>query len=141
MATASENRRKRLENWQYKVQQELEEKERLASERRREHIHSIRLKSRGHESRSEMARGKRRELQEEDERCSQDFLHFRSKHLGHLALNCDGLPDGVREEFAEQQLNAAPPVSSPGPGASRRGRPKGSPAKAAANDLLDTTDL
>lgn len=107
VAKVSENRRRQWEAWQLKVQQELEEKERLAEQRRREHIHSIRLKSQGHESRSEMVRGKRRELQEEDERSSQDFLRFSSKHIGRMALNCDGLPDGVREEVVEQ-LHQAP---------------------------------
>lgn len=101
VARVSENRRKQQELWQEKLQQGLEEKERLAEERRKEHIKSIRLKSQGQESRSEMVRGKRRELQEEDEKTSQEFLRFRGKSIARLALSCDGLPDGVREEVAE----------------------------------------
>jgi len=114
VARVSENRRKQLESWQGKIQQELEEKERLASQRRRDHIHSIKAKSQSYDSRSEMVRGKRRELQEEDEKTSQEFLRFRSKHIGKLALNCDGLPDGVREEVSEQLHMVA--SSSTGPG-------------------------
>lgn len=122
VARVSENRRKQLESWQIKVQQELEEKERLASQRRREHIHAIRVKTQGQENRSEIVRGKRRELQEEDERTSQDFLRFKSKHIGRLAMNCDGLPDAVREEVVEQ-LHGSPSV--PLMGAGRRGMPGG----------------
>ncbi|CAE7760120.1 unnamed protein product [Symbiodinium necroappetens] len=40
----------------------------------------------------------RRELQEFDERSTQDFLRFRSKIIGKMALDSDGLPEGVKEE-------------------------------------------
>lgn len=108
VAKVSENRRRELEKYQYKLQQDLEEKERLAAERRREHIDSIRLKSQGHESRKEAVLEKRQEIQDNDERTSRDFMKLRSKHSGVLALNCDGLPEGVRQEVVEQ-LHSLPP--------------------------------
>lgn len=98
VAKVSEKRKQQLETWQEKVQQELEEKERLASERRRERMNSIKLKSQGHETRSEIVQRKRRELQEVDERTTQEFLRFRNKNIGKMALDCDGLPEAVREE-------------------------------------------
>eukprot|EP00931_Biecheleriopsis_adriatica_P055249 TRINITY_DN3260_c0_g1_i3.p1 TRINITY_DN3260_c0_g1~~TRINITY_DN3260_c0_g1_i3.p1 ORF type:complete len:1486 (-),score=391.99 TRINITY_DN3260_c0_g1_i3:217-4587(-) len=98
VAKVSETRRRKLELWQEKVSQELAEKERLASERRQEHMKSIKLKSQGQETRSEIVQKKRRELQEVDDRCTKDFLHFRSKNIGRMALDCDGLPEAVREE-------------------------------------------
>eukprot|EP00435_Cladocopium_sp_Y103_P075867 s9_g67.t1 len=105
VAKVSEKRKQQLETWQEKVQQELEEKERLASERRRERMNSIKLKSQGHETRSEIVQRKRRELQEVDERTTQEFLRFRNKNIGKMALDCDGLPEAVREE-----VDAAPKV-------------------------------
>lgn len=98
VAKVSENRRRQLEAWQLKLQQELAEKERLASQRRREHMESIRMKSAGQESRSEMVQRKHKELQEVHERSSQDFLRFRSQNIGRMAFNCDDLPDRIREE-------------------------------------------
>jgi len=102
VAKVSENRRRQLEMWQEKVQQDLEEKERLAAERRREHMNSIKLKSQGQETRSEIVQKKRQQLQEVDERSSQDFLRFRNKTAGRLAMDFDGLSEAVREEVAEQ---------------------------------------
>jgi len=98
VAKVSEKRKQQVETWQEKVQQELEEKERLASERRQERMNSIKLRSSVHETRSEIVQRKRRELQEFDERSTQDFLRFRSKNIGKMALDSDGLPEGVKEE-------------------------------------------
>jgi len=112
VAKVGENRRKQQEMWQSRVLQDLEEKDRLASQRRQEHIDSIKLKSHEQESRSELVRGKRRELQEEEERSSQDFMRFKGKSIGRLAMNVEGLPEGAREEVAEQ-LQAAVPQPSP----------------------------
>lgn len=100
VAQVSETRRRQLETWQDKVQQDLDEKERLAAQRRQERINTIRTKTQGQESRTEMVQAKRKEIQEEDER--QDI---RGSHLGHKLTQlscCDSLPDGVREEVAER---------------------------------------
>jgi hypothetical protein len=130
VAKVSENKRRQQEMWSQRVLQQLEEKDRLASQRRKQHIHSIKLKSQEQESRSETVREKRREIQEEDERSvqlqQQDFVAFRSKHVGRLALNVEGLPDGVREEVSEQ-LKAAVPQPSPGAGRGRAARGKAAP--------------
>lgn len=125
VAKVGENKRRQQEDWQQRVLQELEEKDRLASQRRKQHIHTIKLKSQEQETRSGTVREKRREIQEEDERSvlqqQQDFVHFRTKNMGRLALNVDGLPDGVREEVSEQ-LHAA--VEKPSPGRNRMARAK-----------------
>lgn len=102
VARVAENRRRQEEMRQCKVQQELEEKISQASQRRSEHIRSVRLKNQGQDIKSEMVSKKRREMQEEDELKSNEFLKFKNKHIAQLALNCDGLPDGVREEVTEQ---------------------------------------
>eukprot|EP00931_Biecheleriopsis_adriatica_P055247 TRINITY_DN3260_c0_g1_i1.p1 TRINITY_DN3260_c0_g1~~TRINITY_DN3260_c0_g1_i1.p1 ORF type:complete len:1491 (-),score=373.27 TRINITY_DN3260_c0_g1_i1:58-4530(-) len=117
VAKVSETRRRQLELWQEKISQDLAEKERLASERRQEHMKSIKLKSQGQETRSEIVQKKRRELQVVDERCTKDFLHFRSKNIGRMALDCDGLPEAVREEVVASS-SAAP--SSAGASKPRR---------------------
>jgi len=127
VAKVSENRRKLQEDWQQKLSQDLEDRDRLASQRRQEHIESIRLKSLEQERRSELVLGKRRELLEEDERSSQDFLRLKSKLIGRLALNVDGLPDGAREEVAEQLQGA-----TPGSAASRSEKMRASPGGSAA---------
>ncbi|CAJ1435806.1 unnamed protein product [Effrenium voratum] len=118
VAKVSEKRKQQLGAWQEKVQQELEEKERLASERRRERMNSIKLRSQGHETRSEIVQRKRRELQEVDERTTQEFLRFRNKNIGKMALDCDGLPEGVREEVdaASTAVAARPRRKTPTPG-------------------------
>lgn len=137
----SEKRKQQLETWQEKVQQELEEKERLASERRRERMNSIKLKSQGHETRSEIVQRKRRELQEVDERTTherttQEFLRFRNKNIGKMALDCDGLPEAVREE-----VDAAPKVPkrkdrAQGP---RAGRSTDSPVATSEAVVVETS--
>jgi len=123
VAKVSENKRRQQESWQKRVSQELEEKDRLATQRRKQHIQSVRLKSQEQESHSETVREKRREIQEEDERTvqqqQQDFAMFRSKNIGRLALNVEGLPDGVREEVSEQLGGA---VASPSTASGRRSR-------------------
>lgn len=108
VARVSENRKKQLESWKLKVQEAIAEKERAASARRREHINSVKAKSQTVDSRSEIVREKRRELQEEDEKTVQEFLNFRSKHIGRLAMNVDGLPDAIRDEVTEQLQAAVP---------------------------------
>lgn len=121
IAQVSENRKRQQEIWKHKVSQELEEKDRLASQRRKQHIHSIRVKSQEQETLRDSVREKRREIQEEDERSvqqqQQDFNQLRNQSICRLALSVDGLPDGVREEVAEQ-LRA----SVPQPASSRRSR-------------------
>eukprot|EP00929_Paragymnodinium_shiwhaense_P092443 TRINITY_DN52368_c0_g1_i1.p1 TRINITY_DN52368_c0_g1~~TRINITY_DN52368_c0_g1_i1.p1 ORF type:complete len:1378 (-),score=402.38 TRINITY_DN52368_c0_g1_i1:228-4361(-) len=105
----SENRKKQVESWQHKVQQELEEKERLAALRREERLKSVKQKSQGQDFRSEMVRGKKREIIEEGERSG-----VVGQHLGHKLSQlscCDSLPAGVREEVAEQ-LTAKEPAGS-----------------------------
>merc|ERR1719238_2422766 len=68
VAKVSENKKRQQEMWQQRVLQELEEKDRLASERRKQHINTKRLKSQEQEKNAETVREKRREIQEEDER-------------------------------------------------------------------------
>lgn len=122
VAKVSEKRRRQQEMWQQKVLQDLEEKELKASQRRKQHINTIKMKSQHQESRSETVREKRRELQEEDERSTQqqqqDFVDLRGKNLGRMALNVEGLPDGAREEVAGQ-VNAAVQQPSASSSASR----------------------
>merc|ERR1719265_2571710 len=102
VARVAENRRRQEEMRQCKVQQELEEKISQASQRRSEHIRSVRLKNQGQDIKSEMVSKKRREMQEEDGLKSNEFLKFENKHIAQLALNCDCLKTLLVEEVTEQ---------------------------------------
>lgn len=115
VAKVSENRRRQIESWQIKVQQELEEKERKALQRRQDHIGAKIQKSQDQENRSEMVREKREELQEQVERGANEMIGAGEEHLGRKLAQlscCDTLPDGVREEVAEQ-LRTSRPIISP----------------------------
>ncbi|CAK8996078.1 unnamed protein product [Durusdinium trenchii] len=139
VAKVSEKRKQQLETWQEKVQQELEEKERLASERRRERMNSIKLKSQGHETRSEIVQRKRRELQEVDERTTQEFLRFRNKNIGKMALDCDGLPEAVREDLDAQTTKPRRKAATPTP--TRGGRSSDSPLACSEPAIVETVDF
>eukprot|EP00913_Durusdinium_trenchii_P001983 g1834.t1 len=118
VAKVSEKRKQQLETWQEKAL---------------ERMNSIKLKSQGHETRSEIVQRKRRELQE------QEFLRFRNKNIGKMALDCDGLPEAVREDLDAQTTKPRRKAATPTP--TRGGRSSDSPLACSEPAIVETVDF